>query len=252
MLLLLELCSKKEWRPAALRAIEQLAKGASDEEGRRKQAVGMCAALVPGMKRLPSRAEIRDAAQPVQPGEEQQVSDLRAAAAKPPYLYEPPVTVAGAPDRHPWDGLVGVRPSFTEFAAGVGMFAACFQAAGAEVECLIEPRESAMRLARENVPSATRCLRSVMEVDPADLVWTHGIGGGPECQPFSVAGRQLAWQDDRAYTMLRTLHVAAVMQPWWVWIENVRAIATVKEGRVWALIKAVAEMAGFVVQLDFD
>jgi site-specific DNA-cytosine methylase len=52
--------------------------------------------------------------------------------------------------------------------------------------------------------------------------------------------------------MLRTLHVAAVMQPWWVWIENVRAITTVKEGRVWALIKTVAEMTGFVVQLDHD
>ena len=252
VLWLLELCANKSRRPDALGALEELVARKVDAAARQREAVGRCARLVPDAELRPTAAQIKAGASPPTADEADRVREIRAAMRTPPYLFSPPVTTPGAPDRHPWDGLVGVKPSFTEVACGVGMFAACFHAAGADVQCLIEPRDSAMRLAKINVPSASRCLRSITEVDPADIGWTHGIGGGPECQPFSVAGMQLAWADSRAYTMIRTLHVAAVMQPWWVWIENVQAITTVKEGRVWRLIKGIAELAGFEVQLNKD
>ena len=71
----------------------------------------------------------------------------------------------------------------------------------------------------------------------------------PECQPFSKAGQQKAWADSRSYTMLRTLHLAAVMQPWWVWLENVKAIEEVKDGRVWTVIQEIARAIGYSVRL---
>jgi site-specific DNA-cytosine methylase len=49
--------------------------------------------------------------------------------------------------------------------------------------------------------------------------------------------------------MLRTLHLTAVMQPWWVWLENVKAIEQVKNGRVWVVIKEIAQAVGYVVRL---
>ena len=49
----------------------------------------------------------------------------------------------------------------------------------------------------------------------------------------------------RAYTLIRILHVAAVQQPWYVWVENVSNILVIKEGKVWQAIQAMAKLAGF-------
>ena len=66
-----------------------------------------------------------------------------------------------------------------------------------------------------------------------------------ECQPF----KQRAWEDPRSYTMLRTLHLMAVMQPWWVWLENAAAIETVQDGKTREVIQEVALLAGYVAKL---
>jgi hypothetical protein len=42
------------------------------------------------------------------------------------------------------------------------------------------------------------------------------------------------------------------MQPWWVWLEDVTAIAVAKGGRVWLVIQEIATRAGFAVRLRQD
>ena len=49
--------------------------------------------------------------------------------------------------------------------------------------------------------------------------------------------------------MLRTLHLMAVMKPWWVWLENVSAIETVQDGGVWEVIQEIAHLAGYEVKM---
>ena len=58
---------------------------------------------------------------------------------------------------------------------------------------------------------------------------------------------QLAFEDDRAYTLIRVLHIAAVQQPWYCWIENVSNLCVIKGGRVWAAVRAMAKLAGYHV-----
>ena len=87
------------------------------------------------------------------------------------------------------------------------------------------------------------------DVDPADLEWVHIMVGGPECQPFSLAGKNPhGWLDDRAYTFLRALHMIAVQLPWLAFIENVQAVLDAENGEVWALIKGTLEAMGYVVE----
>ena len=179
---------------------------------------------------------------------EDRVLAMRRAQQMRPYQFTPAVTTPGDPDRHPWDGVLG-DISFTEVSAGIGMFAACFRAAGAQCTTMIEPNGESMEIARQNCPAKFYRVQGLEEIDPAELPWTHGIVGGPECQPFSSAGRQKAWADSRSYTLLRTMHIAAVMQPWWVWLENVKAIATVQGGAVWEVITEIARCIGFRVRL---
>ena len=60
----------------------------------------------------------------------------------------------------------------------------------------------------------------------------------------------MGWKDDRAYTLIRTLHVAAVMQPWCCWLENVKNILHVHEGRVWKAVVSMARGAGYRIKVD--
>ena len=46
------------------------------------------------------------------------------------------------------------------------------------------------------------------------------------------------------------MHVAAVMQPWCCWFENVQNLVTLHDGRVWMAVKSMAEGAGFKIKVD--
>ena len=244
---LLELAVVDSFRPAVVHAFEWIASHRLSGAQGLAQATQACKSALPDVL-WQATADKRPKGRPVQEEEKAWLQRIEEAQRTRPYQYTPVATEPVLPDRHPWDGLV-YPPTFTEISAGIGTFAACFQAAGAKCVRLVEPVSSSYYFADRNCPGVPGGPAALEDVDPADFGWSHGIVGGPECQPFSAAGQQKAWGDSRSYTMLRTLHLAAVMQPWWVWLENVKAIETVKEGRVWKVIKEIAQSIGFVVRL---
>jgi site-specific DNA-cytosine methylase len=46
------------------------------------------------------------------------------------------------------------------------------------------------------------------------------------------------------------MHVAAVMQPWCCWLENVQNLVTIHEGRAWKAVQSMAEGAGYEMKVD--
>ena len=246
---LLELCVNPARRPAAIQALEWVSDEREKKKSARPQAVRHCRQLLGDGVRWKGEGEAAQAqAEPARVEEAERVELLKAVVESEPYVYEPPVTVAYAPDRHPWHGHVG-EMTFMEFAAGIGVFAACFAAAGMRCECIAEPKVEARGRAVELCGGVRVQLDSAMDVDPVDLPWVHGLVGGPECQPFSVAGKGRGFADERAYTLIRALHIAAAMQPWWVWMENVKAIESAQDGKVWKVVQGIAAGSGFKIRL---
>jgi len=186
-------------------------------------------------------AEVRDATQ------SGHLRSMMRSQRKVPFVFKPPETDGHVPQRGPWDGFrLPLRVG--EFATGSGCFMAAAVAAGMQGAWMAEPDEQARRLATENCPSVPVFYKSMLEVDPAALPWTHVLLGGSCCQPFSTAGRQQGWADDRAYSTLRFLHNVAAQLPWIAILENVAAITTIHEGTVWQLIKGVLTNLGYHVQ----
>ena len=243
---LLELASVGEWRQAAVQAIHRLGVQRKRAPYRVTEAISKCAAFVPSVEWLDVGS--LKGAPPVSESEREWQRNIVVAQKSKPYEFTPMVTEAVIPDRHPWDGYVDPM-TFTEVSAGIGMFAAAFEAAGMVCTKLVEPNERALQLAVKNCSVGSEQPSGLADVDPADMLWTHGLVGGPECQPYSSAGRQRAWADPRSYTLLRTLHLMAVMKPWWVWLENVSAIQTALEGGVWEVVQEIAAMSGYEVKI---
>ena len=243
---LLELASLPSRRADVVSALRDMAVDRKDRPARTTEAIKRCAQFVPGVDWREHSTKLQPAA--VKPSELKWQKDLVLAQKLRPYQFTPRHTDPVVPDRHPWDGHVGDL-TFTEVSAGIGLFAAAFEAAGMRCVHLIEPVRRSLDLAVQNCSVPMAAVSGLADVDPSALLWTHGLVGGPECQPFSSAGQQRAWEDPRSYTLLRVLHTMAVMQPWFVWLENVAAIETVKHGDVWLVIQEIAHLAGYTVKL---
>jgi hypothetical protein len=250
VVLLLEMCPLPHRKSEAVQALEFLLLSHSGA-ARMNEAVRSCSGEVSGMEMRKTRAQMREAA-PVREGEFARAAELKRAMKTQPFCFAPPITEPGDPDRHPWDGLVGVNPSFTDFSGGIGSMAACFADAGFEVVA-VSAVGNRRRLVQQNAPRAV-ITGDWLSVDPVDVRWSHGIGIGcsPASQPFSRGGKQLAWADDRAYGVLKTLHLIAVVQPRWCHMEVAQAFETADGGRVWSLLQAVAKAVGFVARLRKD
>ena len=108
------------------------------------------------------------------------VERARASAHVHPRVFVPPTTPKRQAQRHPWHGEVG-EITFGELAAGVGVFAAAFVSAGARCAYVVEPNDEKRQRAIANAGGdGVQGFRSVFDVDPADLPWTHVLVAGPE------------------------------------------------------------------------
>jgi hypothetical protein len=248
-LYLLEMCVDPLRRQEAILALRQLRPAVASGEQTLVNALVECGSNLEGVTLCEDHSSWMQRAPSATESERASMEEAVVASATPVKHFVPATTSAGKPCRHPWDGFLG-QVTFGELSAGIGMFAACFEAAGAVCSYLVEPdvemRGRAARVCRGRVLQYD----SLMAVDPADLPWVHVLVAGTECQPFSKRGHRAAWGDDRAYTLIRAIHVAAVQQPWLCWFENVANILSLHEGRVLEAIEGMAEAAGFVLRVE--
>jgi hypothetical protein len=61
---------------------------------------------------------------------------------------------------------------------------------------------------------------------------------------------RLGLADDRAYTMIRAMHLLAVMRPWCALLESTSNILAIHGGRVWIALRSMAAGAGFAIKAD--
>ena len=194
---------------------------------------------------------MQDRNPPLEPADlvnhEDQTALILAASKVFPFQYEPPHTETTPLMRRPFEGSPDPL-SVGETAVGAGCFLACANAAGMVGAWMAESDPDTREIAKLNCPTTKLCLDSVFDKDPAALPWVHVLMGGTCCQPFSRIGKRQGWQDDRAYTTLRLLHIATVQKNWFVVMENVAELLIAHEGKVWELIQFTLRSEGYHVQ----
>jgi DNA (cytosine-5)-methyltransferase 1 len=72
----------------------------------------------------------------------------------------------------------------------------------------------------------------------------HLVAGGPPCQGFSVAGKRDP-NDPRNHLFLEFIRIVSETQPWYVFMENVPGILTMKQGKVKQAIFDEFEAIGY-------
>ena len=169
----------------------------------------------------------------------------------PPPRFKPPSTSGGTPDMNPRHGFDGVITA-GEFAAGSGSFVRYAKSIGIEVKWVAEKvPELEAAAAAEAGPTCKRH-GDILRVHPSEVGEVFMLLGGPECQPFSNAGKKGGLQDPRARTFFWILWCLSIRQFPAAFIENVRSLMNMQGGAVWKLLQSVAEGIGYTVQYSFD
>jgi hypothetical protein len=241
---LLELAASRAWRQEALDALKRL------PNPRAAVPLGQAVrALIQsdGPVILQGRGANGESVAPSGSEEREWLERLNRAQANVPYAYEPVETERGRPMRAPYEGSPS-RLTVGEFAVGVGCFLACARAAGMQPMWMADSDREALRLAGQNCPEVPMVFGDLSEVDPTQLPWCHVLVGGACCQPFSKAGKQLGFEDDRAYSTIRMLHNVAAVRPWFAVSENVENLLHIHGGKDWDLVAHIFGLLGYGVQ----
>ena len=96
--------------------------------------------------------------------------------------------------------------------------------------------EDASATLRRNFPEAVNFHRPIEELTDDEILATakgkvvHVVTGGPPCQGFSVAGFRDP-NDPRNKLFYQFVRVVRLLKPWYVMLENVPGILTIKMAR---------------------
>ena len=174
---------------------------------------------------------------------------LTADFTPPPARFKPPKVDAAIPDRSPWDGFEG-KFSFGEVAAGSGSFIRYCSELGMECLWFAEKDTDLHEAAQAEAGPDAKCFGDLLLVHPNQLPEVPAgnlfvLVGGPECQPFSRAGKGKHLYDPRARTLLWIVWCLAVRRFEAAFVENVENLLYMRDGVVMGTLLAVLEGLGY-------
>lgn len=84
-------------------------------------------------------------------------------------------------------------------------------------------------------------------LEAAELEKLDVLAGGPPCQPFSIAGKKLGWDDPRGHLVNEFVRIVSEVKPKAVLFENVPALARAHDGEVLNKLVLDLENCGYTV-----
>lgn len=129
--------------------------------------------------------------------------------------------------------------------AGTGAFSLAFQATNAvNIVYANDMCKSSKAIYDENFEHEL-ALKNLHEVKVEDLPSHDILTGGFPCQPFSIAGNQEGFDDERSNVFWKILSIIDFHQPKCVILENVKNLLTHDERNTFATIKSNLENRGY-------
>lgn len=137
--------------------------------------------------------------------------------------------------------------------AGTGAFTLAFQETGlvetVYANDMVEPSKKIYdENFRQGESGHALDLRNLHDV-PVEEIPAHDIlTGGFPCQPFSIAGKQAGFEDERANVFWKILAILAFHRPRFIILENVKNLVSHDEKRTFHVIVSELEKLGYHLQ----
>ncbi|HEY9874510.1 MAG TPA: DNA cytosine methyltransferase [Candidatus Obscuribacterales bacterium] len=133
--------------------------------------------------------------------------------------------------------------------AGAGGLSLGLHMAGWNVETAIEVDKWAVTTYKQNFPAASVIDKDVCQLDFTQFQGIDLVAGGPPCQPFSVAGKQLSQADPRDLVP-EFIRAVREIRPKAFLMENVPGLQTEKHQHYAKSVVQQLEALGYSVHVD--
>jgi DNA (cytosine-5)-methyltransferase 1 len=131
---------------------------------------------------------------------------------------------------------------------GTGAFSHAFKSENTKVVFANDIEKSAKEIYNLNFPEHEFKLDDLNNIETNDIPPHDILCGGFPCQPFSIAGQQLGFNDARANVFWKIVEIIKHHKPSIVVLENVKNLTSHDNGRTFQIIKDTLEKEQYVVK----
>ena len=132
--------------------------------------------------------------------------------------------------------------------AGIGGFRLAMESCGIQCEFTSEWNKEAQAVYQSNFGNAP--YGDITKIKEEDIPHHDILCGGFPCQPFTIAGYQLGFNDTRGTLFYDVLRIVKYHKPKAIFLENVRGIVSHDSGRTFRTIVSSLEEAGYNVNYE--
>ena len=132
--------------------------------------------------------------------------------------------------------------------AGIGGIELGFMQSGFQVLWAVEKDHNCCLTYRHNHKSIPMIEEDVRNVNPSSLSAVNIITAGFPCQPFSVAGQQRGFSDDRGNLYYEVIRYVKSLKPRFVFLENVQNLQEHDGGRTFIMIHNALVENGYYIR----
>ena len=123
--------------------------------------------------------------------------------------------------------------------SGIGGIDIAFQQAGFKVKWAIEKDAACCRTYRHNFKDVNLIEQDIRHVNHCDLERVDVVTAGFPCQPFSIAGKQRGFDDERGHLFYEVGKFISAYKPRFVFLENVPNLMEHNEGKTFLVVHDV-------------
>ena len=140
--------------------------------------------------------------------------------------------------------------TFVDLFCGAGGMTQGLVQAGFRPVASVEVNSTASATHQRNFPQCHHFCGDIKDFSPNKSLSqigspeVHLVVGGPPCQGFSVAGKRDP-NDPRNHLFQEFVRVVSEIRPWYVVMENVPGILTIRKGAVWSAICKAFDSIGY-------
>jgi DNA (cytosine-5)-methyltransferase 1 len=133
--------------------------------------------------------------------------------------------------------------------AGTGAFTHAFESTG-KVQCVFanDMVQSSKTIYDLNFPTHELTLGDLNDIDETEIPAHDILTGGFPCQPFSIAGKQEGFNDERSNVFWKILRILDKHNPKCIVLENVKNLVSHDEGNTFKTIKENLEKRGYNIR----
>ena len=132
--------------------------------------------------------------------------------------------------------------------AGIGGIELGFAQAGFQILWAIEKDHKCCLTYRHNHKEIPLIEADIRNVDPHSLSTVDVIAAGFPCQPFSIAGRQRGFCDNRGNLFYEVIRFVQAIQPRVIFLENVQNLQEHDNGRTFITIHNALVESGYYIR----